>query len=247
MANLHCDFSSEVLGMNTAINVVLPEHTDLATVPVIFLFHGLMDNCSGWMRYTSVERYVRPYNAALIIPEVQRSYYVDMAYGLDYFTYVSEELPKITRTFFGFSTDRSLNYVCGLSMGGYAALKCAMTHPERYHGCAAFSAVADMKTRVSLSTGADRKEYTAIFGEELEVKDRDDLFALVEKADSKIMPSFITYCGEQDALFKSNSKLASKMQERGIKEQFFHWNGNHDWIFWDAAVKDAVERLLGGT
>ena len=118
MAHLHCDFGSECLKMNTAINVVLPEKTDLRTVRVVYLFHGLMDNCSGWYRYSSVERYARLHNVALVTPEVQRSFYTDMALGVDYFRYVSRELPEVCRGFFGFSPEREKNYVMGLSMGG---------------------------------------------------------------------------------------------------------------------------------
>ena len=95
MAHLRCDFRSESLDMNTSMTVVLPEGVKQSEVPVIYLLHGLSDNCTGWSRYTSVERYVREYGAALVMPEVQRSYYTDMAEGIDYFTYIHDELPKI--------------------------------------------------------------------------------------------------------------------------------------------------------
>lgn len=133
--------------MVTSFIALLPEQLELNRVPVIYLFHGLTDNCTGWTRYTSVERYARDHSAAVIMPEVQRSYYTDMAYGMKYFTYVHDELPRLCRHMFGLSDKRELNYVMGLSMGGCGALKCALTTPERYAGCAAFSAVADFRPR----------------------------------------------------------------------------------------------------
>lgn len=78
MAHLRCDFRSDAMGMNTSMTVILPEKTDLSQVPVVYLLHGLEDNCTGWARYTSVERYAREKNAALVMPEVQRSFYADM-------------------------------------------------------------------------------------------------------------------------------------------------------------------------
>lgn len=84
MAHLRCDFRSDAMGMNTSMTVILPEKTDLSQVPVVYLLHGLEDNCTGWARYTSVERYAREKNAALVMPEVQRSFYADMDRGLPY-------------------------------------------------------------------------------------------------------------------------------------------------------------------
>mgnify|MGYP002545192009 CR=1 FL=1 len=63
MAHLRCDFRSDAMGMNTSMTVILPEKTDLSQVPVVYLLHGLEDNCTGWVRYTSVERYAREKNA----------------------------------------------------------------------------------------------------------------------------------------------------------------------------------------
>lgn len=245
MAHLHCDFSSECLKMNTAINVVLPEKTDLRTVRVVYLFHGLMDNCSGWYRYSSVERYARLHNVALVTPEVQRSFYTDMALGVDYFRYVSRELPEVCRGFFGFSPEREKNYVMGLSMGGYGALKCALTYPEQYAGVAAFSAVTDIRDRMK-KFPEDRKEFQAIFGPDLIVPDRDDLFALAEQADPKTAPRILTACGEEDSLFEQNRQFAQLLTGRGFDETFTHWTGIHDWVFWDRAVMEAMDAMFGG-
>ena len=67
MAHLRCDFRSDAMAMNTSMTVILPEKTDLSQVPVVYLLHGLEDNCTGWTRYTSVERYAREKGVALVI------------------------------------------------------------------------------------------------------------------------------------------------------------------------------------
>lgn len=165
MAHLRCDFRSDAMGMNTSMTVILPEKTDLSQVPVVYLLHGLEDNCTGWARYTSVERYAREKNAALVMPEVQRSFYADMDRGLPYFTFIHDELPEICRGFFGFSAKREKNYLMGLSMGGYGTLKCVLQTPERYAGAAAFSAVADIEEFVAVQTPAEKRELQAVFGQ----------------------------------------------------------------------------------
>lgn len=97
MAFFRCDVMSESLGMATSVLVTMPDTGDLAAAPVVYLLHGLTDNCTGWLRYTQAEHLARTYGAILIVPEVQRSFYTDMACGPKYFTYINQELPTLCR------------------------------------------------------------------------------------------------------------------------------------------------------
>ena len=243
MAHVRCDFRSEVMEMNTSMTVVLPEGTALEERPVVYLLHGLEDNCTGWARYTSVERYAREHQAALVIPEAQRSWYADMRTGLPYFRFVHDELPALCRRFFRFSAAREKNYVMGLSMGGYAALRCALQTPERYAGVAAFSAVTDLPRRVARAEGRLRGEFAAIFGPELSVPEDCDLFALAERADAARLPEIYLACGEQDELCPDVERFAAALAERGAPVRFEGWNGGHDWGFWDGAARRAFDRM----
>ena len=68
MALLTCDFFSESLEVGTSMTVVLPQATEeqigVASTrsrdgppPVLYLLHGLSDDHTAWLRYTSIERY----------------------------------------------------------------------------------------------------------------------------------------------------------------------------------------------
>lgn len=74
MAFFRCDVMSESLGMATSVLVTMPDTGDLAAAPVVYLLHGLTDNCTGWLRYTQAEHLARTHGAILIVPEVQRSF-----------------------------------------------------------------------------------------------------------------------------------------------------------------------------
>ena len=106
MAFFRCDLMSESLGMTTSVLVTMPDTDDLDTAPIIYLLHGLTDNCTGWARYTQAEHLARTHSAILIMPEVQRSFYTDMACGPKYFTYVNQELQAMVRRFLVFSPTR---------------------------------------------------------------------------------------------------------------------------------------------
>ena len=87
MAFLTCNFYSEALGVGVTVNVVLPQATqtqigvDAAVtpgdVPVLYLLHGLSDDHSAWMRYTSIERYAAEAGLAVVMPAVGRSFYAN--------------------------------------------------------------------------------------------------------------------------------------------------------------------------
>ncbi len=245
MAFLHCDFSSESLKMATAMVVVLPETIAVSDADVIYLLHGLSDNCTGWTRYTAVERYAREQDAVLIMPEVQRSFYTNMKHGAAYFDFIAEELPEKCRQFFGISSKREKNYIMGLSMGGYGALKCALTNPLQYAGVASFSAVTDMKARIKRATPEEKQEFTALFGADLVVPAGDDLYALAGNCPKAALPIRM-YCGEEDGLYAENEAFAEELEKEGQDVKFEHWQGAHEWNFWDEAVRRAMESFLGG-
>ena len=74
MAFLHCELFSDALGMATAVNVILPDKGALGDAATVLILHGLSDNCTGWTRYTSVERYARERGLAVIMPECSAAF-----------------------------------------------------------------------------------------------------------------------------------------------------------------------------
>lgn len=242
MSLLRVEYSSKELEMCTSFQVVLPDEGDLTKTKVVYLLHGISDNCTGWTRYTSCERYARERGIALVIPEVQRSFYADQVYGLNYFRYISRELPQACQRMFGLSPERQYNFVMGLSMGGYGALKCALTYPENYAGCGSFSGAVDLKALVSTPSGPLKEgERTAILGPEHRVGPENDIFALADK-DVSLPPIYLS-CGEEDGLYSMNAALDRHLTRLGVTHRFDHRPGNHTWDFWDRSLQDCFAWL----
>lgn len=244
MAHLRCDIKSDVMGMYTSLEVVLPDYGRMKDAPVIYLLHGLSGNCSDWSRFTAVEQYVAKKGAAVIMPEVQRSFYADMALGIDYFSYVREELPQICSRLFGLSLRREKNYIMGLSMGGYGALKCALSAPKRYAGCAAFSAAIEIEPLIASASGRMARELQAILGPEGKIPPEADPYALLNRRRGAQLPRFFVTCGEQDALYQENVRFVKALEERGADVRFEHWEGDHRWEVWDKSVEMALEEFF---
>src|SRR5690349_24431898 len=149
-------FFSETIGLLSSMYVLLPQRT-LADARnkrkpkyrTLYLLHGHSDDHTAWQRWTSIERYVEGLNLAVVMPAVHLSFYTDMVYGGKYWQFISEEVPAMVRDMFPLSTGREDNFVAGLSMGGYGALKLALTHPDRYAAAASPSGADDIREVVS--------------------------------------------------------------------------------------------------
>ena len=235
MAYIRCDFKSLVLDMRTSMIIFLPDEKKVSEAPVVYLLHGLSDNATAWSRWSNVERYAIEHGVTVVMPEVQRSFYTDMSLGLDYFKFVAIELRDICHHFFNTPTAANKSYVMGLSMGGYGALKCALTYPKKFAGCAAFSPACDIESLMVDNVKMNKKEMKAIFGDKLQNK--DSIFSLVNKV--KNAPFIYLACGEEDFIFSHSEKLNVALEEKGLTYKYEHWSGIHDWAFWDEAVKRA--------
>src|SRR4051794_27694830 len=121
MAFLDVHAFSEALGQQVSFYVLLPQQTTReigvtttqakAAYPVLWLLHGLSDDHTMWLRRTSIERYAAERNLAVVMPGVARSWYQDMASGPRYWTFLTEELPSLCRSWFPLSQRREDQFV----------------------------------------------------------------------------------------------------------------------------------------
>jgi S-formylglutathione hydrolase FrmB len=135
-------------------------------------------------------------------------------------------------------------YVAGLSMGGYGAMRLALTYPDHFAGAASFSGAVDLETifhQRHLGTETDR-----VFGQQKEIKGTEfDLFHLVERnAKAPRRPWLYVSCGTKDFLFDQHKAFTSHLRRHG-------WNimsheepdAIHEWGFWDEQIKAFIELI----
>ena len=165
---LEMHFASKELKQNDTVNVLLPHDYDNSGEPykTLWLLHGLSGNHNSWMRLSSIERYATEYKLAVIMPCVNRSWYTNTAYGVNYFNFVTKELPELChKTFSNLSSKKENNIIAGLSMGGYGAVKAALTYPEQYGSCISLSGALDITRK---GRTCDLAEWRSIFGLDIE-------------------------------------------------------------------------------
>lgn len=253
MARIRCDFFSTALGMGTSMTVLLPEHgsagigmPDGATAaepPVLYLLHGLTDDDTIWTRRTSIERYVAPLGLAVVMPQVQRSFYCDEAHGNRYWTFLSEELPEVCRSYFRLSDRREDTFVAGLSMGGYGALKWALRRPDRFAAAASLSGALDVARRRHHPTSPlDPAVWHTVWGDREVAGPEDDTVSLLERAGDDL-PALYVACGTEDFLYEDNTRFVDTARRRGLPVTVDFGPGDHDWAYWDARIQDVLAWL----
>lgn len=251
MAFLQVQFFSAVLNVASTVNVIMPEpnqgigmgSSKEETLPkVLYLLHGYSDDHSIWMRRTSVERYAANHNLAVIMPAVNHSFYCNEKHGEKYWDYVSEELPKTMQRFLRISDRPEDTYVAGLSMGGYGAMRLALTYPERFAAAASFSGAVDISGLFSRHGEDGTAE--RIFGEERDVKGTDvDLMHLLKKnAGASRKPRLYVSCGTKDFLYDQHQKFIPALRESGWDvTRYDEPETVHEWGFWDREIRKFIE------
>lgn len=251
MATIHLQLETAALRQPTDVNVFIPEGEGVpAKRPVLWLLHGMHGFYSDWARLTSLERYAREAGLAVVMPSGANSFYEDMAHGEQYYTYITEELRDRVFDLFPISRAREDNYIAGLSMGGYGAMKLGLRHPERYAAAASFSGVLDLQSELTGGLAEQNRElFCDIFGEQLletmQLPQHADLFALLKqhKAAGTSLPALYAWCGTEDFLYQANLRFKALCAELDIPLDYHEAPGTHEWGFWDMAVKAFIIKI----
>lgn len=259
MAFLQVNFFSSVLGMCTAMNVILPQTTSTrgligvdtadvdVTYPVLYLLHGMSDDHTIWSRRTSIERYADERGIAVVMPTTELGWYTNMKHGRRWRTYIGEELPAICHDFFPrISQKREDTYIAGLSMGGYGAYALAMTYPEQYSAAAGLSGAY-----MPLRLGRDTEPFWQdIFGTMSDFTgSENDLVATSSRLvrEGGPLPRLYMWCGTEDGLYSQNLAMCDHLNAIGWEDFTFEESaGNHNWKCWDEKIQTVLAWIHAG-
>ena len=253
MALLRLDHTPETVKLCIPLYLVLPDPGHMAEIPlqerkVLYLLHGLSDDGSVWVRYSSIENTARDYGLVVVMPSVGRSFYANQPDGQHYYSYLAEELPAYLQAVFGLSPARENTLIAGLSMGGYGAMKMAFNFPERYAAAASFSGMLSLEFLRRYPDDPRNKMFEYVFGElaSLHGSQHDPLTWLRQATSNpSALPRLYASCGRQDDLYPLNQLFWGTCQQLGIPVETYEEDAMHDWHFWEKEIKHFLKLVLG--
>ncbi len=148
----------------------------------------------------------------------------------DFERWIVEEVPQLAMTVSPACSARSPVFLCGLSMGGYAALRLAGKFPDRFAGASAHSAItADDQFDPVIAESRNDWSHAP--------EDRSVVAALTLTP----RPAPIRFdCGLDDPLLPANLRLHAELEALGVAHRFEVRPGGHDWTYWSEAIDQSL-------
>lgn len=247
MALAHVHFYAKSIGKQVAMEVLLPD-SGKGPFPVFYLLHGLSDDHTIWLRRTRIEMYVSGKPIIVVMPDGFRSFYTDAEEGQAFGKYIGEDLVDTVDTYFPTIKNRSGRAIGGLSMGGYGALRTALTYPEKFVSANSHSGAVLAGTQTwNKKDDAFHTEFRRIFGPK-PAGGKHDLLHLAKSVSKKKLPSLRIDCGTEDFLYKDNVEFHQKLDALRIPHEYEEFPGEHNWDYWDLHIRSALAfhaRALG--
>ena len=246
-------FYSAALNRPMPYRVYLPEKlVPGQRLPVVYLLHGGGGSYRDWSNDTDVAGYAAPKGGSggmvLVMPEGDTSCFVNSAEKPEdrYEDYLVHDLIADVEARFPAATGREYRAFVGVSMGGYAAVKLALSRPELFAFAGAISPAVNLTERpFRLLRAAQWWKLRSVFGPwGSRARQDDDPFLLVLSANPAAAPYIYLTAGEQEILFEPIGRFAALLKVRGFSYEFHTKPGGHDRDQWRSQLPGCFESLL---
>lgn len=248
MALIKIEIASNELASTTNVTVVYPDRLLLNkdnNIDVLYLLHGYTGANNDWTRYTNIEKLVSDKDLLVVMPNGKNSFYTNMEYGGNYFNFLTKELPFVIEKMFNVKHKKENTHIAGLSMGGYGALKAALTYPNKYSSVYSFSGALNIKTIFDRLNGR-AKQIEGVFGNKdnlMNNLETHDLFKLSENLNKHSLNIYIS-CGTEDFLYTDNILFKNHLSNNNIDFIFHEEKGDHNWDFWSSEITKVINTFF---
>ena len=270
MAVLKFNFLSKDLGLQTNVTIILPSfsYTDMVNerkevyVPgmkfqTLYLLHGGFGDDSDYVNFSNIVRYADVNKLAVVMPSASNSFYANLEYGPKFWDYLSEELPKVCRSMFPLSEKREDNFVGGLSMGAFGAMKLALKKPDMFAAALCMSGasvnpdkIIELKDLINglEDDGPAISRIEVIYGDLKKYKGSDEDMFLQAKQNvdqGRVLPEFFITCGSSDEILDIAVEAKDHLTRLGYNVFYEETPGcGHNWDYWDMILRKAIYEWL---
>ena len=241
-------FHSAALSRDMSYRVFLPVHVKEGTkLPVVYLLHGGNGSFRDWSNDSTVSDYTAK-GLILVMPEGEFSYYMNAAaVPSDRFEdYTFGDLITDVESKFPAAKTRDKRAIIGISMGGFAAIKIALSRPELFCFVAALSPPIDITHRqFRIRRWGEWLRIRKIFGPSGSEQRRSrDPNSLMQTSEPDKTPYLYITAGQNEPLLGPVRVFVNRLAGLHIKQEFHTKPGGHDWNEWNSQLNDCFGSLL---
>jgi S-formylglutathione hydrolase FrmB len=247
---------SAALGRDVPCAVHLPPSyaEGSKTYPVVYALHGLFERSQFWERRGLAaildELWARHGLPEFVVVAVDggNSFFLNSPQGA-YEDLVTKDAIAYAESSYRVRRERAGRALFGVSMGGYAALRIALSHPDLYAAVATHSAML-LAGPPRPGQGADPYQLAAFaraFGEppDLALWRANDPLEWAQRADPRAVPALSFDCGDHDryGLGAGHEELHRRLLARGVPHEFALRPGDHGYEYVRTVLPASLEFL----
>ena len=228
-----------------------PQYNESATkrFPVLYLLHGFYGNYTDWDKQSHLREYARDSNLIVVMPDGGNHWYVNSPEvpGDRFEDYIARDLIAETDGRYRTVASRESRAIAGLSMGGYGALNIGLKHPELFAFIGSFSGALNAPSDLGPRQPQFQETLLEAFGPAGSAtrKENDVFERAKEIQDVSRLPYIYLACGKADVFLELNQQLSAELHNRHFAFEFHEGFGNHDWKYWNQAIKEMLPVLMG--
>lgn len=204
-------------------------------VSVIYLLHGRGGNAKSFLNQTTIERFIQGTSFVAFSVDVGNSYYAESdTYG-DVLHFLGQEFPAMMQRIHPFTIQNE--FIIGISMGGYGALKLLEKYPSRFKGVAILSPLLVMDTLVTHIPSVE-KELRTIFPKKI--------YPNLIQSDFHhlgLQTHLIHRCGKDDFMIEDSLDFSNKIGRYLSNYSFYVSEGEHNWDYWDGQIGQIINEF----
>jgi len=237
---------SPALRRRADVTLFAPTKHLAESLPLVILLHGVYGSHWAWTFKGGAHRVLMDLIKRGEVPPMMLAMPSDGLWGdgsgylrhlsANYAKWIVEEVPSIA-TFVAPTTEHAPRFICGLSMGGYGALRLGALHADQFDGISGHSSITDYSQMegfveepldsFELKTGEITSALEAI------VTNRDRL------------PPLRFDCGTEDSLIAINRALHENLEREGVNHTYEEFSGAHTWEYWHEHLADSLRFFAG--
>lgn len=216
---------------NSAMDLYIPQYGDSAIhngmteemfysrkFPVLWLLQAEGENGSSWFRYSLLEEYAAQLNIAVVCPAIENSFGINVKRGDPWESFLAGSLRKVVYSMLPISDRREDNFIAGISMGGYAAIRLALKYPELFEAAGSLNGIVELDENL-LSYWWNQTQLEYVFGSVDEMRDEDYKLEKLASA-AQVKPEIYLNCIRENRQYMYNKKLFDYLEKEKYMVSF---------------------------